>query len=128
MSEMALMADHLVVIGRGRLIADASVDELVGRSSLNTVRVRSPQAEQLTWTLAANGAQVDRAPDGTLTVSGLDPTRIGDLAATDRITLHELSLRQASLEDAFMELTDDSVEFRANLLDTPMITTNGATS
>lgn len=128
MTEMALMADHLIVIGRGRLIADASVDELLGRSSLNTVRVRSPQAEQLTWTLAANGAQVDRAPDGTLTVSGLDPTRIGDLAATDRITLHELSVKQASLEDAFMELTDDSVEFRANLLNNPTLTANGATS
>jgi len=128
MSEMALMAEHLVVIGRGRLIADASVDELVGGSSLNTVRVRSPHAEQFTWTLAANGALVDRAPDGTLTVSGLDPVRIGDLAATDRITLHELSMKQASLEEAFMELTEDSVDFRASLLDTPMITANGATS
>ena len=128
MSEMALMAEHLVVIGRGRLIADASVDELVGGSSLNTVRVRTPQAEQFTWTLAANGARVDRAPDGTLTVSGLDPARIGDLAATDRITLHELSMKQASLEEAFMELTEDSVDFRASLLDTPMITANGATS
>jgi ABC-2 type transport system ATP-binding protein len=128
MSEMALMAEHLVVIGRGRLIADASVDELVGGSSLNTVRVRTPQAEQLTWTLAANGARVDRAPDGTLTVTGLEPVRIGDLAATDRITLHELSIKQASLEEAFMELTEDSVEFRASMLDTPMITANGATS
>jgi ABC-2 type transport system ATP-binding protein len=128
MSEMALMAEHLVVIGRGRLIADASVDELVGSSSLNTVRVRSPQAEQFTWTLAANGALVDRAPDGTLTVTGLEPARIGDLAATDRVTLHELSMKQASLEEAFMELTEDSVEFRASLLDTPMITANGATS
>jgi ABC-2 type transport system ATP-binding protein len=128
MSEMALMAEHLVVIGRGRLIADASVDELVGGSSLNTVRVRTPHAEQFTWTLAANGARVDRAPDGTLTVSGLDPVRIGDLAATDRITLHELSLKRASLEEAFMELTEDSVEFRASMLDTPMITANGATS
>jgi ABC-2 type transport system ATP-binding protein len=128
MSEMALMAEHLVVIGRGRLIADASVDELVGGSSLNTVRVRTPHAEQFTWTLAANGARVDRAPDGTLTVSGLDPARIGDLAATDRITLHELSMKQASLEEAFMELTEDSVDFRASMLDTPMITTNGATS
>jgi ABC-2 type transport system ATP-binding protein len=128
MSEMALMAEHLVVIGRGRLIADASVEELIGSSSLNTVRVRSPQAEQFTWTLAANGALVDRAPDGTLTVSGLEPARIGDLAASDRITLHELSRKQASLEEAFMELTEDSVDFRANLLDTPMITANGATS
>ena len=61
-------------------------------------------------------------------MSGLEPARIGDLAASDRITLHELSRKQASLEEAFMELTEDSVDFRANLLDTPMITANGATS
>ena len=103
MSEMSLTAEHLVVIGRGRLIADTSVDELVGGSSLNTVRVRSPQAEQFTWTLAANGAQVDRTPDGTLSVTGLEPARIGELAATDRITLHELSIKQASVEGAFMD-------------------------
>ena len=117
MSEMALTADHIVVIGRGRLIADTSVEELVAASSLNSVRVRSPHADRFTWTLAANGALVDRAPDGTLTVTGLDPVRIGDLAADDGITLHELSLQQVSLEDAFMELTHDSVEYRANLLD-----------
>lgn len=117
MREMALTAEHLVVIGRGRLIADTSINELVGGSSLNTIRVRSPQAEQFTWTLAANGARVDRAPDGTLSVSGLEPERIGELAATHRITLHELSMKRASLEEAFME-PEDSVDFRASLLDT----------
>ena len=71
---------------------------------------------------------MDRAPDGTLSVTGLEPARIGELAATDRITLHELSMNQASLEEAFMELTEDSVDYRASLPDTTMITANGATS
>jgi len=128
MSEMALTAEHLVVIGRGRLIADTSVDELVRGSTLNTVTVRSPQAEQFTWTLAAHGARVDRAPDGMLSVSGLEPERIGDLAATERITLHELSMNQASLEEAFMELTEDSVDYKAGLLATTMTTANGVSS
>jgi ABC-2 type transport system ATP-binding protein len=113
MSEMALTADHIVVIGRGRLIADTSVEALVSASSLNTVVVRSPDAEQLTWALAAAGGEVERAPDGRLTVTGLTADRIGDLAADHSIRVHELSPRQASLEDAFMELTDDSVAFRA---------------
>ena len=128
MSEMALMADHLIVIGQGRLIADTTVEQLVGSSSRNSVRVRSPQAEQFTWTLAANGAKVDRAPDGTLSVTGLEPARIGELATADRITLHELTVQQASLEEAFMELTEDSVNYRATLNDTPMLTANGATT
>jgi len=128
MSEMALTAEHLVVIGRGRLIADTSVDALVGGSSFNTVRVQSPQAEQFTWTLAANGAQVDRASDGTLSVTGLEPARIGELAATDGITLHELSVKQASLEDAFMELTEDSIDYKAGHHAATMITANGVMS
>ncbi len=117
MSEMALTADHLVVIGKGRLIANATVDELVAGSSLNSVVVRSPQADELTWTLATAGGHVERAPDGGLTVTGLTAARIGDLAADNGIRVHELSPVQASLEEAFMELTEDSVSFRAHSLD-----------
>jgi ABC-2 type transport system ATP-binding protein len=129
MSEMALTAEHIVVIGRGRLIADTSVEAFVAASSLSSIRVRSPQAEQLTWALASAGAAVDRAPDGTLTVTGLGLAQIGDLAAADRIILHELAEQHASLEDAFMELTEDSVAYRAADIDRQLaIATNGASS
>ena len=113
MSEMALTADHLIVVGRGRLIADASTTEIIERSSRNSVLVRSPAAEQLTVLLKSRQAQVAVDPaDGALTVTGIDATTIGDLAAANNIALHELSPRRASLEAAFMELTHDSVDFR----------------
>ena len=129
MSEMALTADHLIVIGKGRLIANASIADLVEGSSLNTVVVRSPQADDLTWALASAGGQVERAPDGRLTVTGLTAARIGDLAADKGIRVHELSPVNASLEDAFMELTEDSVSFRATNPDGRMAdTSNGVSS
>ena len=113
MSEMALTADHLIVVGRGRLIADASTTEIIERSSRNSVLVRSPAAEQLTALLESRQAQVEVDPaDGALTVTGVDAAMIGDLAAANNIALHELSPRRASLEAAFMELTHDSVDFR----------------
>ena len=110
MSEMSLTADHLIVIGRGRLIADLSVDEFVRRASKKLVRVRTPQAAQL-------GALLER-PDVTVTkdgaaleVSGLTAQQIGEAAAEHGVVLHELTPQQASLEEAFMELTRDDVEF-----------------
>ncbi len=113
MSEMALTADHLIVIGRGRLIADASTTEIIERSSRNSVIVRSPAAAQLTTLLESRHAQVAVDPaDGALTITGIDAVGIGDLAAANNIALHELSPRRASLEAAFMELTHDSVDFR----------------
>ena len=113
MSEMAQTADHLIVVGRGRLIADASTSEIIERSSRNAVLVRSPMAEQLTALLESRQAQVAIDPaDGALTVTGVDAVTIGDLAAVNNIALHELSPRPASLEAAFMELTHGSVEFR----------------
>ena len=114
MSEMALTAEHLVVIGRGRLLADDSVEAVIAAAGQSTVHVRSPQAERLAALLAAAGATPTSATPGELTVAGLSTDSVGDLAAANGITIHELSLQQASLEEAFMELTHDSVEYRTN--------------
>ena len=113
MSEMALTADHLVVIGRGRLIADQPVADFVAQSSHQSVLVRTPRPEPLRAALTEAGGRVDPGDDGALVVAGLPAAAIGDLAAGLGIALHELSPQTGSLEDAFMELTRDSVEFRA---------------
>jgi ABC-2 type transport system ATP-binding protein len=113
MSEMALTADHLIVIGRGELIADASVAEFVQRASGNSVRVRSPQAAALRELIGGPDVSVTSEEAGVLTVKGVDSDRIGSIAAEHGIALFELAPRQASLEDAFMELTQDAVEYKA---------------
>jgi ABC-2 type transport system ATP-binding protein len=113
MSEMALTADHLIVIGRGRLIADTSVDDFVRRASQKLVRVRSPQAELLRELVLADGVTVTAVEPGLVEIGGLTAEEIGDTAADHRITLHELTPQQASLEEAFMTLTNEDVEFRA---------------
>jgi ABC-2 type transport system ATP-binding protein len=113
MSEMALTADHLIVIGRGRLIADTSVDEFVRRASGTLVRVRSPQATKLRELLLGPGVTVTSTEPQLLEIGGLTTEQIGEAAAADGIVLHELTPLQASLEDAFMELTRGDVEFKA---------------
>jgi ABC-2 type transport system ATP-binding protein len=113
MSEMALTADHLIVIGRGRLIADASVEEVVGRASGNVVRVRSPDAARLAELVAAPDVRVRESERGVLEISGLSSEQLGTLAASHGIVLYELTPQQASLEEAFMELTRDDREFAA---------------
>jgi len=113
MSEMALTADHLLVIGRGRLIADTSVEEFVNRASKNIVRVRSPQAERLRDLVVGSEVTVLALEPGILEITGLTAEQIGDTAAANGVTLHELTPQQASLEEAFMELTRDDIEFRA---------------
>lgn len=110
MSEMALTAQHLVVIGRGELIVDDSIDNILAGGT-SSVRVRSPQPEDLADLLTAEGGTVEVGDDGALSVTGLDAARIGDLAAQRAITLHELAPQRASLEEAFFELTEDSVEY-----------------
>jgi ABC-2 type transport system ATP-binding protein len=125
MSEMAITADHLIVIGRGRLIAAASVADFVQQSSHNYVRVRTPQPDRLIHALAAEQATTDVEADGSLAVSGLDCAAIGDLAAARQIPLHELSPQLASLEQAFMELTHDSVDYHAEASD-PRLVAKGA--
>jgi ABC-2 type transport system ATP-binding protein len=112
MSEMALTADHLIVIGRGRLIADASVSEFVRQGSGAWVQVRSPERDRLAQLLRGHGAAVGVADDGSLVVRGAAAADVGDLAARHRIALHELAGRQASLEEAFMELTRDAVDYQ----------------
>jgi ABC-2 type transport system ATP-binding protein len=112
MSEMANTADHLVVIGRGKLIADVSTTDFIAMSSSNAVRVKSPQQQQLLAALTEANTKVSEA-DGYLEVRGLGCAEVGDLAAAKRITIHELFEDKASLEEAFMELTRDSVEYRA---------------
>ena len=115
MSEMALTAEHLIVIGRGRLIADTSVDEFVRRASGAGVRVRSPQAEKLRELVLGPSVTVKSEEPGVLEIGGATPEQIGELAAANGIVLHELSPMQASLEEAFMELTRDDVEFKAEV-------------
>jgi ABC-2 type transport system ATP-binding protein len=119
MSEMALTAEHLIVVGRGRLIADTSVDEFVSRASGNVVRVRSPQADDLVSLLAATGVTIVAVEPGVLEVTGLTAPQIGEAAAGHRIVLHELMPQQVSLEEAFMDLTRDDVEFRAGTTELP---------
>ncbi|MGE5287863.1 MAG: ABC transporter ATP-binding protein [Micromonosporaceae bacterium] len=113
MSEMALTAEHLIVIGRGRLIADCSTEEFVSRSSQRSVLVRTPQPEKLTELVAAEGGLVQAGGNGALTVTKLDAPRIGELAAAAQIVLHELTPQLASLEEAFMELTAADQEYGA---------------
>jgi len=113
MSEMALTADHLIVIGRGRLIADTSVEDFVLRASSKQVRVRSPAAARLRDAVAGEGVSVTSPEPGLLEISGLGAEEIGEVAAAHGIVLHELTPVQATLEEAFMTLTNEEVEFRA---------------
>jgi ABC-2 type transport system ATP-binding protein len=113
MSEMALTAQHLIVIGRGRLIADTGVEEFVARAAPGVVRVRSTDPAALAALLRSRDVAVSEAEGGALAVSGLDTDQVGRLAGTAGITLLELTAQQASLEEAFIDLTRDAVEFRA---------------
>ncbi|HLL37762.1 MAG TPA: ABC transporter ATP-binding protein [Streptomyces sp.] len=113
MSEMALTADHLVVIGQGRLLADTSMADFIARNSRSYVRIRTPQPERLLDVL--HGAGITAADGGgAFEVDGEKPERIGELAAEHQVVLHELSPQQASLEEAFMRLTAESVEYHAH--------------
>jgi ABC-2 type transport system ATP-binding protein len=114
MSEMALTAEHLIVVGRGRLIADTSVREFTDAASRNTVRVRTPRAAELRTGLAGPGVTVTSDEDGVLEVSGMSGTEIGLVACHLQLPLAELTPVRASLEEAFMELTEDAVEYRTD--------------
>ena len=113
MSEMALTAQHLIVIGRGRLIADTGMEEFVARAEPGVVRVRSTDPAALAALLRSREVAVSEAGDGALAVSGLSTDQVGRLAGGAGITLLELTAQQASLEEAFIDLTRDAVEFRA---------------
>jgi ABC-2 type transport system ATP-binding protein len=114
MSEMALTADHLIVIGKGRLIADASVAEVIAQASASHVKVVSPQAEALRSLITAAGADAEAGGDDTLIVTGLECRDVGTIAAGGGITLYELSPQEASLEEAFMEMKRGSAEYLAD--------------
>ena len=113
MSEMALTADRLIIIGRGRLLADTPTERFVDASARQDVLVRSADAGQLAGLLTAAGAGVTPGGDGALAVTGLEPAAIGDLAAAHGIAVHELFRRHASLEQAYLDLTGDSADYRA---------------
>ncbi|SCG49766.1 ABC transporter ATP-binding protein [Micromonospora coxensis] len=111
MSEMAQTAEHLIVVGRGRLIADVSLAEFTRQASRTTVRVRSPQAATLRDLLLGPDVTVTAGEPGLLEVTGLSRDQIGDRAAAAGLTLHELTATEASLEEAFMTMTRDAVEY-----------------
>jgi ABC-2 type transport system ATP-binding protein len=121
MSEMENTADHLLVIGRGKLIADCTVAEFIAANSQQTVRVRTPQPDLMTKLVGAAGAVVRADDDGSMVITGLDPGRVGDLAYDNAVRLHELSPVHASLEQAFMELTASSVQFHAGVPEQPAL-------
>jgi ABC-2 type transport system ATP-binding protein len=116
MSEMALTAEHLIVIGRGKLLADTSTSEFIDQNSVGRVRVRSPHADRLAALLTDKGAPT-RQVDGFVEVEKLTTDQVGDLAAAHGLTIHELYTQRSSLEEAFMEMTRDSVEYHASPVD-----------
>ncbi|WP_020017054.1 ABC transporter ATP-binding protein [Promicromonospora sukumoe] len=113
MSEVALTADHVIVIGRGRILADAPVAEFVDGAARKTVRVRSPQATELADLLKAKNAEIDDVEPGLIEVRGTDAVTVGELAAASRIVLHELTPVASTLEEAYMSLTADAVEYQS---------------
>ncbi len=122
MSEMENTADHLIVIGRGKLIADCSMSEFIAGSSGAAVRVRTPMAEELIKGVTAEGATTATDDDGAIEVRGMTAEAVGDIAFEQGIRLHELTMVRASLEEAFMELTASSVEYHAGVPGTPVTT------
>jgi ABC-2 type transport system ATP-binding protein len=110
---MAVTADHLIVIGRGKLVADCSTEEFIERASDQTVLVHSPDAERLGEAIALEPGKVTPDGDGVLGVAGMEAARIGELASAGGFVLHELTPKRSSLEEAFMELTRDTVEYGA---------------
>jgi ABC-2 type transport system ATP-binding protein len=113
MSEMENTAEHLIVIGRGRLIADCTVQEFIDRNSEMMVRVRTPQRDALADLVSRRNARAVPDGDDALLVTGMAIDEVGDVAFDNGVRIHELALLQASLEQAFMELTKDSVEYHA---------------
>ena len=127
MSEMALTAEHLIVIGKGRLIADLPIAEMIGSASRASVLVRSPEAARLRELLSGPDVSTTSPQVGELEVVGVTAPQIGDIAAAHGIAIHELTPHRASLEDAFMKLTNDSIEFHGGTtVDAGLATTGGA--
>ena len=119
MSEMENTADDIIVIGRGKLIANTTIEKFIAENSTETVRVRTPQIDVMAKAVAAAGGTATSNGDGSLLVQGLPTERVGDVAFEAGVRLHELSQARASLEQAFMELTADSVEYHAGAAAVP---------
>jgi ABC-2 type transport system ATP-binding protein len=116
LSEMALLADHLVVIGRGRLLADLPMSEFVAQSSHTSVIVRTPHYAKLSELLSARGVHVSEEPYGRLSLTGIEQDAVGELAFAEGMVLHELTTRTATLEEAFLEATAGAEEFQGGQL------------
>jgi ABC-2 type transport system ATP-binding protein len=112
MSEMAVTADHIIVLGRGKVLADARVADLVAQWTQHSVRVRSPHASALAEALAADGVTITTSEPGLLDIVGVTASTVGDLAASRGFALHELTPASGTLEDAYLRLTGDSVEYK----------------
>jgi len=116
MSEMAQTADHLIVLGRGQIVADAPIADVIAGGTRSRVRVRTPHSSQLADLLARPDVTIMRSEAGVLEVTGIEASGIGDLAAEHRLAIHELTPQIASLEEAYMALTADAVEYRTEAL------------
>lgn len=114
---MAVTAEHLIVIGQGRLVTDTTVEEFIQQASKKLVRVRSPQSTELRELVLGPDVTVESSERGLLEITGLTAQQIGEAAAERGIVLHELTPVQASLEEAFMDLTRDTVEFKTEEMD-----------
>lgn len=119
MSEMAVTADHVIVVGKGRLLRDQPMAEFIAEAAVDAVRVRSPQLTELGQLVRADGGVVSALDGDVATVRGLSSDQIGTLAARSRLTLYELSPQAGSLEDAYLALTRDSVDYQAGPADAP---------
>jgi len=111
MSEMAMTAEHLVVIGRGRLLADTTVEDFIATNSKSYVRIATPEPARLREVLTAEGIQVTDTDDGALAAHDTDPAHVGELVAKHGLVVHEIGRRSASLEEAFVQMTGEHVEF-----------------
>jgi ABC-2 type transport system ATP-binding protein len=120
---MALTATEVIVVGRGRLVISGSVNDVINSATGGTVRVRTDDADRLAALLGSVGALIDRLSPDTLQVTGVDNTAIGIMAAREGIALIELTPQQATLEEAFMEITRDAVEFHGAALNDPVLAT-----
>jgi len=116
MSEMAQTADHLIVLGRGQIVADAPIADIIAGGTRSRVRVRTPHSSQLADLLARPDVTIMRSEAGVLEITGIEASGIGDLAAEHRLAIHELTPQIASLEEAYMALTADAVEYRTEAI------------
>ncbi|UAJ81226.1 ATP-binding cassette domain-containing protein [Leifsonia sp. ZF2019] len=115
MSEMAQTADHIIVLGRGRILADAPVDQILAGATRNAVRVRTPQVDELARAISSADVTVTGVENQLIEVTGLTAAQVGEAAARSGVVLHELTPLSASLEEAYLELTHDEVEYRTEV-------------